>query len=140
MANLNLVNGKEGIIFGNDSVVIVKYGHSLQGGRVLDMTGFTADVLHAGHVIIKDANGNYKPMPLAEGGAAYAALPASHTYVGVLYRSILTKKPAASILIDGVVNEKALPYAITTIKSAFVTAVPHIVFVEDEPADKVANA
>jgi hypothetical protein len=72
-------------------------------------------------------------MPLS--GDAYAALPANHSYVGVLYRSILTAKPAASILTAGVVNEAALPFAISSIKSAFVAACPFIQFESDEAVD-----
>ena len=131
MANLKLVGEKEQIVFGNDSIVIRKYGHSLAGGRVLDVEGFTPKVINAGHVIIKGADG-YKPMPLNAEGTAYASLPANHTYAGVLYRSILTAKPAASIMTAGVVNEAALPFAISSIKSAFVAACPHSLFESDE--------
>lgn len=135
MANptLNLAGSKESIIFGNDSIVVRKYGNSLAGGRVLDVTGITASVLNAGHVIIKDANNVYKPMPVESD--AYAALPEGCTYVGLLYRSILTAKPAASVLTAGVVNENALPYAISSIKTAFLTACPHIIFEPDEVVD-----
>lgn len=52
--NLNLAGEKEQIVFGNDSIVIRKYGNTLAGGRVLDVTGITDTVLHAGHIIIKD--------------------------------------------------------------------------------------
>ena len=133
MANLNLVGEKEQIVFGKDSIVIRQYGHTIPGGKVLDVTGFTPKVIESGHVIIKSADGVYKPMPLS--GEAYASLPDNHTYAGVLYRSILTAKPAASILVAGVVNEKALPFAISSIKSAFVAACPHIIFESDEPVD-----
>lgn len=133
MAKLNLVGEKQQVVFGNDSIVIRKYGNSLAGGRVLDTTGFAPTVINAGHVIIKNADGVYKPMPL--NGEAYAALPDNHTYVGVLYRSILTAKPAASILTAGVVNEAALPYAISSIKSAFLSACPHLQFESDEAVD-----
>ena len=137
MANptLNLTGEKEQIVFGNDSVVIRKYGNSLAGGRVLDVTGITEKVLHAGHIIIKDANGVYKPMPVSDGAYVTPDEKSTDTYVGVLYRSILTAKPAASIMTAGVVNEKALPYAISSIKSAFVAACPHIMFEDDEAVD-----
>ena len=137
MANLNLVGEKEQIVFGKDSIVIRQYGHTIAGGRVLDVTGFTPKVIEAGHVIIKSNDGVYKPMPLS--GEAYASLPDNHTYAGVLYRSILTAKPAASILTAGVVNEAALPFAISSIKSAFLAACPHIQFESDEPVDVPAT-
>lgn len=133
---LNLVNTKEKVVFGEDSIVVAKYGATLSGGRALDVTGFADSVIKSGHVIIKTNKDVYKPMPVS--GSAYAALPSDCSYVGILYRSILTAKPAASILIDGVVNEAALPYAITSIKSAFTAAVPHIIFVQDEPVDAKA--
>ncbi len=136
MAELNLAGEKREIVFGNDSIVIRKYGNSLAGGRVLDVTGYAEKTILAGHVIITDGNGTYKPMPVD--GDAYAALPEGYAYAGVLYRSILAAKPAASILNAGVVNEKALPYAISSIKTAFATACPHIMFESDEPVDKKA--
>ena len=133
MANWNLVGERKQIVFGNDSVVIRKYGNSLAGGRVLDVEGYAEKVINAGHVIITDGKGNYKPMPVADG--AYTTLPEGYAYAGVLYRSILAAKPAASILTAGVVNEKALPYAISSIKTAFVAACPHIMFESDEVVD-----
>lgn len=137
MAHLNLVGEKERVVFGNDSIVIRKYGNSLAGGRVLDTTGITAKSILAGHIIITDGNGTYKPMPVS--GDAYASLPVGYAYAGVLYRSILTAKPAASVLTAGVVNEAALPYAISSIKSAFLTACPHIQFENDEVVDPVGG-
>ena len=133
MAKLNLAGEKQEVVFGNDSIVIRKYGHSLAGGRVLDVTGYAEKTILAGHVIITDGKGAYKPMPVD--GDAYATLPEGYAYAGVLYRSILAAKPAASILTAGVVNEKALPYAISSIKTAFATACPHIMFESDEPVD-----
>lgn len=133
MTHLNLVGERKQIVFGNDSIVIRKYGHSLAGGRVLDVTDFAEKTILAGHIIITDGNGNYKPMPIADG--AYAALPEGYAYAGVLYRSILAAKPAASIMTAGVVNEKALPYAISSIKTAFIAACPHIMFESDETVD-----
>lgn len=136
MAEWNLAGEKHEVVFGNDSIVIRKYGHSLAGGRVLDVTDYAKKTILAGHVIITDGNGNYKPMPVD--GDAYATLPEGYACAGVLYRSILAAKPAASILTAGVVNEKALPYAISSIKTAFVAACPHIMFESDEPVDTKA--
>lgn len=105
-ANLN----SEGISVdtGNDSIVIVLNAETIPGGRTLDVTGFTPDVIKAGHIIIEEtATKELKPMPVNAGGTAYAALPANHTYKGVLVASILKTKPFASILVRGTVNEKA---------------------------------
>jgi hypothetical protein len=123
---------KDKILFGDDSIVIRKYIAGIAGGRTLDLTGYTLDTVKSGHVIIKNKDGNYAPMPVD--GDKYAALPDSAAYVGVLYRSISAKDPQASILTNGVVNEKVLPYAIDDIKEAFLAAVPHIQFESDEEA------
>ena len=112
---------------GNDGIVIVNYVDGIRGGRTLDTTGITNDVLKAGHIIIKDdTTDTYKPMPVS--GTSYDEMPASHSYVGVLQASILKRKPFAAILIDGTVNEAASPYAVT---SAMKTALKKILFVND---------
>lgn len=74
----------------------------------------------------KDADGNkvYK----------YDTLPEGAVYEGVLYRSILKEKPAASILIDGVVNDKVMKIELGAIAEAFKAACPHIIFKHDEEA------
>lgn len=130
MAVANLSNTVDSISDGNDSIVIINNVQSKQGGATLDTTGFTPEVIKAGHVIIQEtATGNYKPMPVS--GAAYAALPAGHTYAGVLVASIRTAKPFAGILIMGVVNPAAMPYPLTPIAAAFKTAIPTIAFQQD---------
>lgn len=131
MAKLDLVEKKQ-IVFGEDSIVIQKWISGIKGGRALDVTGFADSVIKAGHVIITDGKGVYKPMPVS--GDAYAELPSGHSYAGVLYRTILTKQPAASIMTWGEVNSVAVPYAMTSIMDAFKTACPHIDFIKDEEA------
>lgn len=123
---------KEGVVFGNDSVVIRKYISGIPGGRTLDVSDFPNDTILAGHVIIKNADGNYAPMPVS--GDAYAALPDGASYSGILYRSIAKKNPAASIVYDGVVNPELVPYPMTDILDAFKAACPHIIFEQDEEA------
>jgi hypothetical protein len=98
---------------GMESIVIVRNLDAVRGGRTLDVTGFTPTVIQAGHLIIKSATGVYKPMPVTmAGGVAtgYAALPASHTYEGVLIAGVLTAKPFAGILTQGTVNPLASPF------------------------------
>ena len=122
---------KNQIVFGDDSIVIQKYISGIKGGRTLDVAGFAETVIKAGHVIIvKD--GTYAPMPVE--GEGYAALPEGYEYAGILYRSIPTAKPAASIMFNGEVNEVAVPYPMGTILEAFKAACPHIVFIKDEEA------
>lgn len=127
-----LSNEPETLDFGLDSVVIRNFVNGIQGGRTLDTTNFTTTdtVIKAGHVIIYDTvNKVYRPMPLSEG--AYASLPSNHVYAGVLYKSVKKSQPLASIMNIGAVNQKAVPYAMTSILSAFKTAVPTIVWEND---------
>jgi hypothetical protein len=127
----DLTPNKQQIVFGDDSIVIQKYISGIKGGRTLDVTGFAASVIKAGHVIIVK-NGVYAPMPVE--GEAYAALPEGAEYAGVLYRSISAAKPAASIMTWGEVNSVAMPYPMDSILAAFKTACPHIDFIKDEEA------
>lgn len=126
---VELVNEKKQIVFGKDNIVIQKFIAGIKGGRALDVTGVTADVLEAGHVIITNGAGVYKPMPVS--GSAYAPLPGSHSYAGILVSSISVKSPAAAIMTIGQVNEKALPYALP---EGFKAACPNIQFIQDEEA------
>lgn len=122
---------KSAVVFGEDSIVIQKYISGIKGGRTLDVTGFAENVIKAGHVIIVK-EGKYMPMPVS--GEAYAALPEGAAYAGVLYRSILAAKPAASIMTWGEVNAVAVPYPMDTILADFKAACPHIDFIKDEEA------
>ena len=122
---------KSAVVFGDDSIVIQKYISGIKGGRTLDVTGFAENVIKAGHVIIVK-EGKYMPMPVS--GEAYAALPEGAAYAGVLYRSILAAKPAASIMTWGEVNAVAVPYPMDTILADFKAACPHIDFIKDEEA------
>ena len=139
---------KSAVDFGSyDSIVIKKHITDIEGGRTLDMTGYPLDVLYAAHVIISTANEQnektYKPMPIKETANVdengdkvyeYDTLPEGAVYEGVLYRSILKEKPAASILIDGVVNDKVMKIALGAIEADFKAACPHIIFNHDEEA------
>lgn len=134
----------EKIVFGNDSVVIRKYNSGIIGGRTLDCADYPNDAILAGHVIIRNADGNYAPMPIVAATAAsegkdatpegYGALPEGASYVGVLYRSIPKSMPAAAIMVDGEVNETIVPYPMTAIAAAFKAACPGITFTQDEEA------
>lgn len=130
----NLSNDSSQILTGNGSIVIIDNFQSVRGGRTLDVTGFTPDVINAGHVIIKEtATGVHKPMPLNGGATAYTTLPTGHEYAGILISSILKTKPFAGILIRGTVNSNVAvqPFPIATILAAVKTALPLIDFRED---------
>lgn len=130
MAIADLTNQATEVITGNDNVVIVDNFQSIRGGRTLDVTGFTEEVIHAGHIIIKDADGEYAPMPVADGD--YGTLPEGASYAGVLIASIPVGKPFAGILIRGTVNVNACPFDMATILDAVKTALPLIVFTSDK--------
>ncbi|WP_298113780.1 hypothetical protein [uncultured Bacteroides sp.] len=118
--------------FGNDPIVIRKYIAGVKGGKVLDVSSFKGEYIRAGHVIIRDtASDTYKPMPLNSGGNAYDSLPGSHEYVGVCVATKSVKEPFVSIMHTGVVNDKASPYPLDSIKTALKTAVPTLVFEHD---------
>lgn len=130
MAVVNLSNTPETLIDGNDGVVIIRNLASKPGGTTLDTTGFAPTTIKPGHVVIQDpATGNYKPMPVT--GSAYAALPASHVYAGIVVASVPTAKPFVGIMIAGAWNPLAGPYTFSSIAAAFKTAVPTIVAQQD---------
>ena len=115
---------------GNDSIVIVKVLEAIPGGKTLDVTGFTPDVIPAGHLLIEEtATGVVKPMPIS--GANYGALPASHAYKGVLISTILKSRPFAGIMVRGTVNKEASFYGIASVLTAVGTALPLIRFTKD---------
>ena len=93
------------IISGRDNIVIVNNFESIRGGRSLDVTGFEKPVIHAGHPIIREtATGDYKPLPLNATGDGFGALPAGHTYGGILIASIPREKAFAGIMVRGTVK------------------------------------
>lgn len=126
----NLATQGAGYDTGNDTIVIVKVLEAIPGGKTLDVTGFSPDVIPAGHLIIEETStGVLKPMPIS--GANYGSLPASHTYKGVLISTILTAKPFAGILVRGTVNKNASAYGIASVLTAVKTALPLIRFTQD---------
>lgn len=115
---------------GNDSIVIVKVLEAIPGGKTLDVTGFSPDVIPAGHLIIEEtATGIVKPMPIA--GDNYGALPSGHSYKGVLISSILKSKPFAGIMVNGTVNKNASFYGTASVLTAVKAALPLIRFTQD---------
>ena len=127
----NLANAATGFGTGIDSIVISEYISGKVGGATLDVTGWTPDTIPAGHVIIQEtATGNLKPFPIS--GAAYGALPASHTispYVTVA--TVLTTKPFVGLMDRGTVNPNAQAYTIASVLAAVKTAQPLITYRAD---------
>ena len=127
-ANLN--NTRDNFDTSNDSIVIVSNLETIPGGKTLDVTGFSPAVIPAGHLVIEETStGVLKPMPVS--GAAYASLPDSHTYKGVVVSSVPTAKPFVAVMVRGSVNKNASFYTISGVLSAVRTALPLIRFTQD---------
>lgn len=134
---IDLTKDNEQLLTGNDSIVIRKYIDGIEGGRALDLTDYlkvsgASSVLQAGHVIITK-DGEYKPLPLATGAAAYDALPDGWSYAGILAASINAQRDGAAILTRGKVNasDAAQPFSYASILTALKAALPLVEFVED---------
>lgn len=109
---------------GNDAIVIVNDLGDIPGGRSLDVSEVTADVIRAGHIlIVNDTTKEVKPLGVS--GGAYVSLPSGHSYLGVLKHSVLKTDARAAILTIGQVNAAASPYPVT---SAIKTGLPRIEF------------
>lgn len=127
----NLSDNKKMVDTSYDGTTIPRCFETVPGGRSLDTTGFPAETIQCGHLIIEEtATGVLKPMPVS--GTAYGTLPASHTYKGILVASILTAKPMASIMVRGTINEESFKNATGFVTPpAAKTALSLIRFVKD---------
>ena len=124
MSVTNLNRTPEHFDDGNDSIVIVRDLGDIPGGRSLDVTEVTEDVIRAGHILISnDSTKEVKPLGVSE--AAYASKPSGWSYIGVLKHSVLKTDARAAILTIGQVNAAACPYPITADIKA---GLPHIQF------------
>lgn len=117
--------------FGKDPIVIRKYIAGIQGGKVLDVSGFSEEYIRSGHIVIRDKESDtHKPLAVSSG--AYVSLPSGHEYVGVVTSTKSTKEPLVGIMYSGEVNDVASPFPVTDgIKEALKTAVPTLVFKHD---------
>ena len=97
---------------GNDYKVIVRDLADVPGGRSLDVSSWSADVIRAGH-IIKHNTSTDEYAPLGLSGTDYVSLSDNEEYAGVLKVSVLKDKPLAAIMTIGEVNAAVAPYAIT---------------------------
>lgn len=109
---------------GNESKVIIRDLADIPGGRALNMEGFDADVVRAGHIIKRTvATDSYAPLGVS--GDAYVEVAEGEEIVGVLKVSVTKERPAAAIMTMGQVNAAASPYPVT---EAIKTALPQIKF------------
>lgn len=129
-AALNLT--EESFDDGMESILIRRKGGRVIGGRTLNMTGFTGDKVKAGHIIIKSStdDNDWRPMPVSDG--AFGTLTTGFEYAGILVRTVTAKDPRAAIQYDGEINDKAMPYPLTsTLKTALKAALPSLYFMHD---------
>lgn len=109
---------------GNESKVIIRDLADIPGGRALNMEGFDADVVRAGHIIKRTvATDSYAPLGVSS--EAYVEVAEGEEIVGVLKVSVTKERPAAAIMTMGQVNAAASPYPVT---EEIKTALPQIKF------------
>jgi hypothetical protein len=101
------------------TVTITQPGHDYVAGDVLSIPGIYAGGTGAGASV--------PVATIADNAAAYGALPAGHTYAGILVATILTKRPFAGVMLEGWVNENASPFPVAGIKAAFLTATNNLI-------------
>lgn len=112
MGVLDLTKNSEDFGNGNSGIVVKKYIHGLEGGRVLDWADYPEDFIQEGHGIMVDANGVYRPLPIT------GRVTSGFTMAGVA-RSLTTKKsPSTGVMTMGVINPNALKYPISSSETA----------------------
>lgn len=138
MATTNLSSTSTMIADGKDGLVVVNNYTSKRGGASLDVTGFAPLNIRAGHVIIKDGSGNFKPMPVTGSGSgtAYGTLPASHSYAGHAVNTVLTAKAMVGVMYNGEINDLVIDaangiYDLASIKTALKAALPQMMYTGD---------
>lgn len=130
---IQLIKKGDNVDVSKDSIVILLNTYTLEGGRVLDVTGFAPNAIQAGHIVIREnATGTYKPMPIS--GAEFGALPSDHSFAGIVVASVdkVTQGGGVGVMVQGAVNEKAMPYKIpTALEAGLKTALNQIYFSYD---------
>ena len=112
MATVNINRDEYLLDDGNAGKVIIRDLADIPGGRALDVTNWSEDVVKSGHIIAHNTEtGEY--FPLGVTNDAYNALGTNEEYAGVLKVAVLKTKPAAAILTIGEVNAAASPYPVT---------------------------
>ena len=129
MAQVELTNPSKEYTGGKDHIVIIKDLGDLPGGRTLDVTGYTEDLIRAGHVVYKDGDGNLKPLPVSEGAYDSTTATAEAEYVGVVKQTVKKTDARVAILTIGQVNAGASPYPVT---AAIQAGLPRIEFLYND--------
>lgn len=118
---------------GMDAVVIRQYNGGITGGRALDYSNFTEDVIKAGHVIVKkEVDGVFEYSPLEVEDGKYKDKASDQEFAGVVVRARL-KGEGVAIMDDGRVNDETMPYQFkdATQRAAIKTALPNLIFEHD---------
>lgn len=135
------------VVTGKDGIILRKHIAGYAGGRVLDMSGRTEQVIPCGLPIATDGKGNYKPVfPVNDAANGGFVLPSGFQFAGLCGATELAAKPV-SVVTSGVFNEVALlanlkeicptPDRVLTLSdlTAVKSALPHIIFESDEAGD-----
>ena len=109
---------------GADAIVITQVLADIPGGVSLDVTGYKGDVIRAGHVVVKDAKGVYKPLTVT--GDSYGAVAEGETPVGLVISSVSREDARVGVMTMGQVNGKAQKPAVP---DAVKKLMPHIQFI-----------
>lgn len=136
---------------GKDGIIIRKHIAGLEGGRLLDTTGYSLEVIPCGiPVAVKTANGVTTHKPIVPASNAFT-LPEGFTFEGVASATAKAGLPTP-VMFAGVVNKTAMlnylkelfPDGITDVStvnlSAIETACKHLMFVSDEANDVPSNS
>ncbi|MDR1652238.1 MAG: hypothetical protein LBS01_01050 [Prevotellaceae bacterium] len=119
MSVANLTNEPQEVISGNDNIVIVDYFQSIRGGRTLDTAGFKPEVIKAGHVIIKDNNGNHKPMQVSDDNAisAFGTIVGGTGYTTGTYNNVALSGGSGSGATANIVVASGVVTTVTKVSS-----------------------
>ena len=116
-----------------DDKLVISTVALLPGGYNLDLSGYTktddSQTIAGGWVLIQNTtNLTVKPLGQATAGT-WDALPDGYQYLGLLRNTVSLLDPRAAILVNGVVNGKAMEAATgASLTDAIKTALPHIQF------------
>ncbi len=104
MAKAKLTKDHGVIDTSNDNIIIVACHETITGGRTLDVTGYDKSVIYAGHPVILDDDGEYKPLAITDTGLDETKADKA---VGVVIATVSTELPMVGIMPRGTVNEEA---------------------------------
>lgn len=130
-ATANLNREKIELNDGLDCIVVVQSLSEIPGGRTLDVSEVTEDIIKSGHIlVIDDKTKAVSPLKIASG--KYEAVGAGKTVYGVLKATVLKRNPQAAIITAGQINVAASPAPVT---DEIKEALPRIGFLYEPDAE-----